>query len=80
MTVIAILAITFFAGTLFGALIVLRLGAGRDDQNGRLPGEPPTLAAAASRRLTGLWVNAPQHDACLAVMQPRWNGGRDERF
>ena len=80
MIVIAILAVTFFAGTLFGALVVLRLGAGRDDQDGWLPGAPPTLAAAASRRLTGLWVNVPQHDACLAVMQPRWKGRRDERF
>ena len=80
MIVIAILAVTFFAGTLFGALIVLRLGAGPDDQNGRLPGAPPTLAAAASRKLTGLWVNVPQDGACLAVLQPRWNGRRDEHF
>ena len=80
MIVIAILAVTFFAGAIFGALAVLRLGAGRDDQDGRMPGAPPTLAAAAARRLTGLWVNVPQDSASLAVMQPRWNGRRDELF
>jgi hypothetical protein len=80
MIVIAILTVTFFAGAIFGALAVLQLGAGRDDQDGRLPGTPPTLAAAASRRLTGLWVNVPQDGACLAIMQPRWNGRRDELF
>jgi hypothetical protein len=80
MIVIAILAVTFAAGAIFGALVVLRLGAGRDDQNGRLPGAPPTPAAAASRRLTGLWVNVAQDSAGLAVLQPRWNGGRDELF
>ncbi len=80
MIVIAILAVTFFAGTLFGALVVLRLGARRDDQDGRLPGAPPTLAAAASRRLTGLWVNVPQDSTSLAVMQPPGNGRRDELF
>ena len=80
MIVIAILAVTFFAGAIFGALAVLRLGTGRDDQDGRMPGTPSTLAAAASRRLTGLWVNVPQDGACLAVVQPRWNGRRDELF
>jgi hypothetical protein len=80
MIVIAILAVTFFAGAIFGVLAVLRLGAGRDDQDGRLPGTPPTLTAAASRRLTGLWVNVPQDGACLAVLPPRWNGRRDELF
>jgi hypothetical protein len=80
MIVIAILAVTFLAGALFGALVVLRLGAGRDDQDGWLPGAPPTPAAAASRRLTGLWVNVPQDSASLAVMPPPGNGRRDELF
>ncbi len=80
MIVIAILAVTFFAGAIFGALAVLRLGTGRDDQDGRMPETPPTLAATASRRLTGLWVNVPQDGACLVVVQPRWNGRRDELF
>ena len=72
MIVIAILAVTFFAGALLGALAVLRLGTGREDRDGSLRGTPPTLAAAASRRLTGLWTWTPP---CTAGAQP-WQGGR----
>jgi hypothetical protein len=68
MIVIAILAVTFFAGALFGALAVLRLGTGREDRDGSLRGAPPTLAAAASRRLTGLWTCTPP--LCTVGVQP----------
>jgi hypothetical protein len=75
MIVIVILVVTFLAGTLFGVLAVLRLGTGRDDRDGSLRGEAPTLAASGSRRLTGLWVRTPQCTAGAPAVQ-RWQSGR----
>jgi hypothetical protein len=74
MIVIVILVVTFLAGTLLGALAVMWLGTGHDDRDGSLWGEAPTLAAAGSRRLTGLWVRTRQCSAGAAAVQPLRSG------
>ncbi len=79
MIVIVILVVTFLAGALLGALAVLWLGTGRDDRDGSLRGEAPTLAASGSRRLTGLWVRTPQCSAGSSAVQPPQSGRRHGR-
>lgn len=66
MIYLVILAGAFIAGAVFGVLVLLRLAGSRE---GRWLGEqPPTRAAAAARRLTGLRVQVPGqsagHGAC----------------
>ena len=79
MIVIVILGVTFLAGVLFGVLAVLRLGISREDRDGSLRQRPPTLAAAAARRLTGVWVGPHDSADRAARARPRQTGRRDER-
>jgi hypothetical protein len=46
-----------------GALVLLRVGCGREDRWATLRDGPPTKAAAAARRMTGLYVRMPQAPA-----------------
>ena len=48
---------TFLAGVAAGLFLLLRIAGAREGPN--LCAEPPTQAAAAARRLTGLYVQAP---------------------
>ena len=43
-------------GAVLGALVLLRIGSGREDRCATLRDGPPTKAAAAARRMTGLYV------------------------
>ncbi len=54
-------AVTF--GAVTSALILLRIGTGREDRRATLREGPPTRAAAAARRMTGLYVRMPQAPA-----------------
>lgn len=47
----------FLAGVVAGILLLLRVAGVQKGHN--LRAEPPTQAAAAARRLTGLYVQAP---------------------
>jgi hypothetical protein len=52
-----ILSGAFLAGMAAGILLLLRVAGVQEGRN--LRAEPPTQAAAAARRLTGLYVQAP---------------------
>ena len=54
---LAMLLGAFLAGVAAGLLLVLRVAGAREGRNLRV--EPPTRVAAAARRLTGLYVQAP---------------------
>jgi hypothetical protein len=54
---LAILLGTFLAGVVAGLLLLLRIADAREGPN--LRAEPPARVAAAARRLTGLYVQAP---------------------
>lgn len=47
----------FLAGVVAGILLLLRVAGVQEGRN--LRAEPPTQAAAAARRLTGLYAQAP---------------------
>ena len=54
---LAMLLGAFLAGVAAGLLLLLRVAGAREGHN--LRAEPPTRVAAAARRLTGLYVQAP---------------------
>jgi hypothetical protein len=54
---LALLLSAFLAGVAAGLLLLLRVAGAREGPN--LRADPPTQVAAAARRLTGLYVQAP---------------------
>lgn len=60
MTVITILAAALLASVLTGVLVLLRIGIAREESEECLLDEPPTRAAAVTRRIVGLYVRTPQ--------------------
>jgi hypothetical protein len=60
MIIVAILVAAITAGGAAFVLALIRVGTGREGRNGTLTGNPPTRAAAAARRFTGLYVRAPE--------------------
>ena len=59
MITIMILIATFIAGAIAGIIALLRLGIAREECDKSLLDEPPTRAAAATRRIVG-WYGSPQ--------------------
>jgi hypothetical protein len=55
-----ILACVVLASILIAFVALLRAGIAREDSDYTLRGEPPTLAAALTRRIVGLHVRMPQ--------------------
>lgn len=43
----------------FVALVLVRVGSGREDRDATLRYGPPSRTAAAARRMTGLYVRMP---------------------
>ena len=60
MIAIIIVAVVSFASVLAGVVALLRSGIAREEIDNSLRGEPPTLAAALTRRVVGLYVHMPQ--------------------
>jgi hypothetical protein len=60
MIAIIIVAVVSFASVLAGVVALLRSGIAREEIDTSLRGEPPTLAAALTRRVVGLYVHMPQ--------------------
>ena len=60
MITIAILAVALVASVVAGAIALLRAGIGREESERSFLGEPPTRAAAVTRRVVGLYVRTPQ--------------------
>lgn len=60
MTDIALSLTAFAVGVVITILVVLRIGSGLEDRTATLRGTPPTRAAAAARRMTGLYARTPQ--------------------
>ena len=58
---LAMLLGAFLAGVAAGLLLLLRVAGAREGPN--LRADPPTRVAAAARRLTGLYVQAPARPA-----------------
>ena len=58
---LAVLFGAFLAGVAAGLLLLLRVAGAGEGPN--LRAEPPTRVAAAARRLTGLYVQAPARPA-----------------
>ena len=57
---ITILLTAFFIGAMAGVLVFLRIGFGREERAGSMTRTlPPTRAAAAARRVAGLYVRLP---------------------
>jgi hypothetical protein len=54
---LAMLLGAFLVGVAAGLLLLLRIADAREGHN--LRAEPPTRVAAAARRMTGLYVQAP---------------------
>lgn len=65
MIIIAILAIAFVAGAMAGIAALLRLGIARDDSRRSLRSYPETRAAAATRRVLGLYASMPPSATAL---------------
>ena len=57
----AMLLGAFLSGVAAGLLLLLRIAGALEGPN--LRAEPPTRVAAAARRLTGLYVQAPARQA-----------------
>jgi hypothetical protein len=57
------LAAVAVASLLIALVALLRAGIVREDSEHTLRGEPPTLAAALTRRVVGLYVRMPKHAA-----------------
>ncbi|HVB43638.1 MAG TPA: hypothetical protein VNF47_13155 [Streptosporangiaceae bacterium] len=58
-----ILAIVGLVGLLIAIVALLRAGIAREDSEYSLRGEPPTLAAALTRRIVGLYASQPEDPA-----------------
>jgi len=63
MIAIIILAAAIVASILAGAVALVRAGIAREESDNSLRGEPPTLAAALTRRVVGLYVRMPEDAA-----------------
>lgn len=57
--IIAIAAAAFLAGVVVGVVALVCTGIAREESDNSLRGEPTTRSAAATRRLTGLYVRMP---------------------
>jgi hypothetical protein len=60
MITFAILAVALVTSVIAGAIALLRAGIGREESERSFLAEPPTLAAAVTRRVVGLYVRTPQ--------------------
>jgi hypothetical protein len=60
MITIVIAASAFLAGVIAGAIALLRAGIAREESDHSLLGGSPTRATAATRRVVGLYVRAPE--------------------
>ena len=58
-----ILATVVLASVLIAIVALLRAGIVREDSDYSLRGEPPTLAAALTRRIVGLYASKPEDPA-----------------
>ena len=58
-----ILAAVAVASVLTAVVVLLRAGIAREDSEYSLRGEPPTLAAALTRRIVGLYASRPEDAA-----------------
>ena len=65
MITIAILAAALVTSVMAGAIVLLRVGIGREESEECLFDEPPTRTAAVTRRVVGLYVRMPEQ-----VIQP----------
>lgn len=57
MIIFATLIAVLVACAIVVVLVLMCVGAGREDREGTLAGEAPTRAAAAARRFTGLYAH-----------------------
>lgn len=55
-----ILAFVALAGLLIAIVALLRAGIAREDSEHSLRSQPPTLAAALTRRIVGLYASQPK--------------------
>lgn len=60
MITIAVLVVTFAAGVMVGAIILLRAGIVREEADKSLLRPPTTRAAATTRRIVGFKTQVPQ--------------------
>jgi hypothetical protein len=59
MITITILAVVFIAGVITGIVALLRVGIAREEADRSLLRQPPTRAAAATRRVVGWHGSTP---------------------
>ena len=71
-----ILATVVLAGVLIAIVALLRAGIAREDSEYSLRGEPPTLAAALTRRIVGLYASMPKDAAQADPANDRTDTGQ----
>lgn len=59
MIIIAVLIVTFAAGAMAGAIVLLRAGIAREEADNSLLRKPSTRAAAATRRILDFKTQIP---------------------
>jgi hypothetical protein len=57
---IAVLFVTFLAGAITGAIVLVRAAICREESNDSLLRKADTRSAAATRRLVGFYTDVPQ--------------------
>lgn len=60
MITIAVLVVTFALGAMASAILLLRAGIASEEANNSLLRQPPTRAAAATRRILDFRTQIPQ--------------------
>ena len=78
MIAITVIAVATMAGVLAGVVALVRASIASEESGNSLRGEPPTLAAALTRRIVGLYVRLPERGGHDEHEADRLHARRDQ--
>jgi len=77
--IIIILGVVFIAGVIAGIVAMVLLGIAHEEADRSLLDEPPTRAAAATRRMVGWYARVPEGTFDLSPLAERTDAGYVQR-
>lgn len=69
MIFVVVAVVAFIAGSVAGAIALVRAGIAREESENSLRHGPPTRTSAATRRMVGLYVRMPKSDSADDVTE-----------